>query len=67
MQWLTSLTVLPAHEGGVDVFQQDDALLGSHTEEVVEAVVGKPAIAEVQHTDAVLQLSSKGSADTEEA
>ena len=56
---LTLRCVLSADEGGVDVLEEDEALLRSHTQQVVQSVVSQPSLTQVQHTYTVLQLTSK--------
>ena len=61
---LTLGSVLSTDEGGVHILQQNEALLGSHAQQVVEPVVCQPSLAQVQHTYAVLQLSSQSCAES---
>lgn len=58
-------TLLPTQEGSIDVLQQDDTLLGSYSKEMVESIVREAPITQVEHTDAILQLPSQGSAAME--
>lgn len=47
-------------ECSIDVFEQRDGAFGEVREEVVETVVSKPALGEVQHADGVVEFGGKG-------
>ena len=50
-------TELPADEGGIDVLQEDDGVLRGVRQAVGQPVVAHRAVAQVEHADAVLQLT----------
>lgn len=54
---------LSADKSSVHVLQQNDALLWSHTQEVIQPIIRKTAVTQTHQTDAVTQLSSEGRAE----
>lgn len=54
---LTFLSQVTADKGCIDVFQKNDALLWSDTKKMVEAIVRKAGLAQIQQADAVLKAS----------
>lgn len=51
---------LSADKGSIDVLQQNNALLWSHTQQVVQPVIRKTAVTQTHQTNAVTQLAGKG-------
>lgn len=59
---LTLCSQVSTEKGSIHIFQEHQALLWGHTQQVVEPVIGEAGVCQTQETDAVLQFPSQGCA-----